>query len=113
MTRRSIDSPLESRPDASLTDETFNKLVRLCSERSAHSHSLVGTTVAQIAILARRMGMHWIDFRPEDGIMSAEGNGLVVYSALVRSVGVVVHFRQLGSGSTHMIGESGCVDEGA
>ena len=66
------------------------KLRQRSWERSSSQLSslLLETTVSDIAILVRRLGMHWIDFRPEEGIMSAEGNGQIVYSALVRSIGV-------------------------
>ena len=49
---------------------------------------LARTTVSDIAIIVRRLGMTWRAFQPEEGIMSAEGNGHLVYSTYVRSLGV-------------------------
>jgi hypothetical protein len=39
---------------------------------------LAKSTVSTIAILARRMGMRWKDFRPEEGIMRAEGHSHII-----------------------------------
>lgn len=49
---------------------------------------LARTTVCDIAIIVRRLGMTWRSFQPEEGMMSAEGNGHLVYSTYVRSLGV-------------------------
>jgi hypothetical protein len=49
---------------------------------------LARTTVSDIAIMVRRLGMTWRSFQPEEGMMSAEGNGHLVYSTYVRSLGV-------------------------
>lgn len=53
------------------------------------------TTVSNIATMARRLGMSWKAFRPEDGVMRAEGNGHVLTSTLARSVGVVLHYQHV------------------
>ena len=83
------DEPQDPQGNAMLLDLAC-KLRQRSWERSSSQLSslLLETTVSDIAILVRRLGMHWIDFRPEEGIMSAEGNGQIVYSALVRSIGV-------------------------
>ena len=39
------------------------------------------TNISHIAAMARRLGMTWAYFQPEDGIMRAEGNGYVLSSA--------------------------------
>ena len=49
---------------------------------------LARTTVSDIAIIVRRLGMTWRTFQPEEGLMTAEGNGHLVYSTYVRSLGV-------------------------
>lgn len=54
------------------------------------------TTVSDIATIARRLGMSWKTFRPEDGVMRAEGNGHVITSTLARSVDVVLHYQHVG-----------------
>lgn len=89
-------------PRTSTSTENLVDLGRTLRDRSGHrpsaqlSRPLVETTVSAIATLARRFGMRWIDFRPEEGIMSAEGNGQLMYSALVRSIGVILHYRSTG-----------------
>ena len=57
------------------------------------------TTVSHIAVMARRLGMSWLVFRPEDGIMRAEGNGQIISSTFIRSHGIVLHYRRV-SGAT-------------
>jgi hypothetical protein len=54
------------------------------------------TTVSNIATMARRLGMSWRAFRPEDGIMRAEGNGHVLSSTLARSIGIVLRYHHVG-----------------
>ena len=55
-------------------------------------YPLAITSVGDIAVLIERLGMKWLSFQPEDGIMRAEGHGLVVYSTLVRSLGPILHY---------------------
>lgn len=50
------------------------------------------TNISHIAVMARRLGMLWTDFRPEDGILRAEGNGHVLSSTSVRSIGVILQY---------------------
>ncbi|KAL8825213.1 MAG: hypothetical protein Q9191_004550 [Dirinaria sp. TL-2023a] len=57
------------------------------------------TTVADIAMMARRLGMEWSSFRPEEGIMSAQGHGHIIYATFVRSLGVVLHYMRTGVGT--------------
>jgi hypothetical protein len=59
---------------------------------------LAKTTVSDIAILARRMGMRWKDFRPSDGIMRAEGHSHIINSTVVRSLGIVLQYSYSGQG---------------
>lgn len=54
------------------------------------------TNISDIAVMARRMGMTWTDFRPEDGILRAEGNGHVLSSTLVRSIGMILQYMHVG-----------------
>jgi hypothetical protein len=60
------------------------------------SRPLAKTNVSTIAILARRMGMRWKDFRPEEGIMRAEGHSHIITSTVVRSLGVVLQYNYTG-----------------
>ena len=57
------------------------------------------TTLGHIAVLVNRLGMSWETFRPEDGVIRAEGNGHVISSNLVRSVGIVLNYKNLGASS--------------
>lgn len=57
---------------------------------------LAKTTVSAIAILARRMGMRWKDFRPEDGVMRAEGHSHIITSTVVRGLGLVLQYNYTG-----------------
>lgn len=50
------------------------------------------TTVSDIAILALRIGMSWKVLKPEEGVMEAEGNGHVLSSTLIRSLGTLVRY---------------------
>ncbi|KAL8692928.1 MAG: hypothetical protein Q9224_003862, partial [Gallowayella concinna] len=53
---------------------------------------LAMTYVGDIAIIVQRLGMTWQAFRPEEGEMRAEGNGHIIYSTLVRSIGPILHY---------------------
>lgn len=50
------------------------------------------TTVSDIAIIALRMGMSWKVLKPEEGVMEAEGNGHVLSSTLIRSLGTLIRY---------------------
>ena len=58
------------------------------------------TTVGEIAIIARRLGMSWEDFNPELGIMKAKGNGHGLFSTLARSTGIVLQYIHLEGGAS-------------
>lgn len=53
------------------------------------------TNVSHIAVMARRLGMIWTDFRPEDGILRAEGNGHVLSSTSIRSIGMILQYMNI------------------
>jgi hypothetical protein len=57
------------------------------------------TSLHDIAVLARRLGMTWKQFSLADGTLRAEGNGFVITSTNVRSVGLVLHFTFIGNRS--------------
>ncbi|MCJ1402304.1 hypothetical protein MMC11_005524 [Xylographa trunciseda] len=59
---------------------------------------LAKTTVADIAVIARRMGMRWKDFRPGDGVLRAEGHSHIITSTVVRSLGIVIQYSYTGQG---------------
>lgn len=54
------------------------------------------TSISDIAIIARRLGMRWVDFRPEENMMRAEGNGHVLNSTVVRSIGIILQYMEVG-----------------
>ena len=53
---------------------------------------MASSTVSDIAIMARRLGMVWKTFDPGSGSMRAEGNGHVITSTMVRSLGTVLQY---------------------
>ncbi|RFU34311.1 hypothetical protein B7463_g1989, partial [Scytalidium lignicola] len=53
---------------------------------------LASSTVCDVAIMARRLGMVWKSFDPGAGLMRAEGNGHVFTSTLVRSIGTILQY---------------------
>ena len=53
---------------------------------------LARTSVSDIAVIARRMGMRWKDFRPVDGVMRAEGSGHIMTATIVRSLGILLQY---------------------
>jgi hypothetical protein len=55
---------------------------------------LANTFVGDIAIIARRLGMRWKDFRPLEGVMRAKGNGKIITTTLVRSLGTVIQYNR-------------------
>jgi hypothetical protein len=57
------------------------------------------TSVHDIAVLARRLGMTWKQFSPADGILRAEGNRFMITSTNVRSIGLLLHFAFIGNRS--------------
>lgn len=54
------------------------------------------TNISNIGVMARHLGMTWTDFRPEDGIMRAEGNGHVLSSTFVRSIRIILQYMYVG-----------------
>jgi hypothetical protein len=57
---------------------------------------LAKTTLSDIAVIARRMGMKWKDFRPSEGILRAEGHSHAITSTVVRSLGLVLQYSYTG-----------------
>lgn len=56
------------------------------------------TTVSDIAILARWLGMSWEEFNPEGGRMRARGNGQGIFSTFARPIGILLHYTDLEGG---------------
>ena len=54
-------------------------------------YPLAITFVGDVAVMVERLGMKWLTFQPEDGMMRAEGHRLVIYSTSVRSTGPILH----------------------
>jgi len=107
-TRRSFESKEIPRPSL-VGDTTPDEVLRwkrfpalVMQERSWDFQPpdvirpLAKTTVSTIAILARRMGMRWKDFRPEEGILRAEGHSHIITSTVVRSLGLVLQYNYTG-----------------
>ncbi|KAL5347836.1 hypothetical protein ACLOAV_007246 [Pseudogymnoascus australis] len=70
------------------------------------SRPLAKTTLSTLAVMARRMGMRWKVFRPEDGIMHAEGGGHVLTSTVVRTLGLVVQYNYHGRTGSFFLNNS-------
>jgi hypothetical protein len=70
------------------------------------SRPLAKTTLSTLAVMARRMGMRWKVFRPEDGIMHAEGGGHVLTSTVVRTLGLVVQYNYHGQTGSFFLNNS-------
>lgn len=70
------------------------------------SRPLAKTTLSTLAVMARRMGMRWKVFRPEDGIMHAEGSGHVLTSTVVRTLGLVVQYNYHGQTGSFFLNNS-------
>jgi hypothetical protein len=52
-------------------------------------------SVGDIAIIARRLGMDWERFEPAEGILRAQGNGYMLTSTSVRSVGTMIQISEM------------------
>lgn len=66
---------------------------------------LAKTTLSDIAVIARRLGMKWKDFRPSDGILRAEGHSHTITSTVVRSLGIVLQYSYTGQNQRLRIAE--------
>jgi len=55
------------------------------------------TMLFDIAILARRMGMGWTEFKPAEGILEAQSNDHVLSSTVVRGLGLMLTYRRPSS----------------
>jgi len=53
---------------------------------------LAKTSVHDITIIARRLGMRWKEFDPVHGIMRAEGNRQISTATTIRSLGIVIQY---------------------
>lgn len=58
---------------------------------------LASSTLSDICILTRRLGMTWKECRPYKGAMTAEGSGHFMDSTIVRGVGIVLRYTYLNS----------------
>ena len=55
------------------------------------------TNISDIGVLARRLGMTWVDFRPDDGVLRAEGKEHMITSTTVRSIGIVLQYMRISA----------------
>lgn len=53
-------------------------------------------TISDAAVLARRLGMEWMEFKPSEGIMKAEGGDHIISSLAIRGVGTVMQYNFIG-----------------
>ncbi|KGO47924.1 hypothetical protein PEXP_037990 [Penicillium expansum] len=51
--------------------------------------------VSDLAIFIRRLGLRWLQFRPSESVLRAEGNNLLLTSSYLRGIGCVVTFARL------------------
>jgi len=56
------------------------------------SKPLALSNVRDVATMVQYLGCRWTNFKPEEGILRAEGDGINVTSAEVRSLGTVISF---------------------
>ncbi|MCJ1290196.1 hypothetical protein MMC34_001732 [Xylographa carneopallida] len=54
------------------------------------------SNIFDIAVLVHRLGLTWQDFRPQDGLLRAEGNGHLLISTFSRSVGIILQYMRVG-----------------
>ncbi|KAF2732231.1 hypothetical protein EJ04DRAFT_578488 [Polyplosphaeria fusca] len=52
------------------------------------------TTLGHLITIASRLGMHWIDFEPTRGALTAQGNGHSISSTTVRGLGMLIDYRR-------------------
>ncbi|KAF1990901.1 hypothetical protein K402DRAFT_401049 [Aulographum hederae CBS 113979] len=50
------------------------------------------SNIRDIAIMIQSLGLTWTNFKPEEGILRAEGDGTIVTSAEIRSLGILISF---------------------
>lgn len=53
---------------------------------------LATSTLGHMIVVAHRLGMRWLDIRPSEGYMRAEGNGHNLTSTLTRGLGAVFKY---------------------
>ncbi|KAE8451463.1 hypothetical protein EG329_004092 [Mollisiaceae sp. DMI_Dod_QoI] len=53
---------------------------------------MASSTISDVAIMARRLGLIWKTFDPGSGAMRAEGNGHVITSTMARSLGTILQY---------------------
>jgi hypothetical protein len=57
------------------------------------------SNVRDVATMVQYLGCRWTNFRPEEYILRAEGDGIMVNSAEVKSLGTVISFVKTDSRS--------------
>ena len=67
---------------------------------------LASSTVGDIAVIVRRTGMVWKEFKPGEGRMSAEGGPHVINSMEQRGLGIVLQYRCLDDTLLHNVRET-------
>lgn len=67
---------------------------------------LASSTVGDIAVMIRRTGMVWKEFKPGEGRMTAEGGPHVINSMEIRGLGIVLQYRCLDDTLNHNVREA-------
>ena len=73
--------------------QASRKYVCLWSTENAEVLYATVIWVSDLAVLIPQLGMNWLEFKPTDGLLRAEGNGWVLTSTQLRSVGWVVNIQ--------------------
>lgn len=64
------------------------------------------TTLSDVAILARRMGKVWTEFKPAEGVLEAQSNDHVLSSTVVQGLGLMLSYRRLSSSRHFMLAKN-------
>jgi hypothetical protein len=59
------------------------------------------TTIGCLISIVHRMGLTWIDFRPDEGVIRATGNGRSISASRIRGLGLVVEYIHNGTSLPH------------
>jgi hypothetical protein len=64
---------------------------------------VASTTIGDLVSLVHRMRLTWIDFKPDEGMIRATGNGRSVSASRVRGLGLVVEYHSNGTRLTEQL----------
>jgi hypothetical protein len=58
------------------------------------------TTIGYLVSIVHRMNLSWIDFRPDEGVIRATGNGRSISASRIRGLGLVIEYIRNGTSLT-------------